>query len=168
MPRPRIHKVSSVEDRELPVFAEFDDVMAKVRRRAFELFSDHGFKPGHDFDDWLQAEREFCWPSAELAEKDDAFEVSVALPGFDDVSVTANPHEIIVKAARESRQEDENEDKNVHWSDFTRSEVFRRIELPVDVDVSKVRATMKDGMLRINAAKLPPEPAKVVEVSTAA
>ena len=29
-----------------------------IRRRAYELFAARGGQPGHELDDWLQAERE--------------------------------------------------------------------------------------------------------------
>jgi len=28
-----------------------------IRRRAYELFEEHGRQPGHDVEDWLQAEQ---------------------------------------------------------------------------------------------------------------
>jgi len=30
----------------------------KIEHRAYELYLDRGSDPGHDFDDWLRAERE--------------------------------------------------------------------------------------------------------------
>ena len=30
-----------------------------IRRRAYEIYLARGEQPGHDLDDWLQAEREF-------------------------------------------------------------------------------------------------------------
>ncbi len=30
-----------------------------IRRRAYEIYLERGEEPGRDFDDWLQAEREF-------------------------------------------------------------------------------------------------------------
>ena len=171
MSNPRIEKVKSVEDRQLPVFAEFDKVMEKIRKRAFEMFSEHGVKHGRDFDDWLAAEREVCWPSAELAETDNTFEIRVALPGFDrsNVTITANPKEMLVKALRDEQEESKDEKKNVHWSDFEKSEVLRHIELPDSIDVEQVKATMKDGLLTVVAKKAAEKPAsKVVEVSSAA
>ena len=30
----------------------------KIRRRAYEIYLDRGGEPGHDLEDWLQAERE--------------------------------------------------------------------------------------------------------------
>jgi hypothetical protein len=30
----------------------------EIRRRAYEIYRERGEQPGHDLDDWLQAERE--------------------------------------------------------------------------------------------------------------
>ncbi len=30
----------------------------EIRRRAYEIYLEHGEEPGHDLEDWLQAERE--------------------------------------------------------------------------------------------------------------
>ena len=35
-----------------------DNLEARIRARAYELYEQHGFQEGHDLDDWLQAERE--------------------------------------------------------------------------------------------------------------
>ncbi len=32
----------------------------EIRRRAYELYLEHGEHTGHDLDDWLQAERELA------------------------------------------------------------------------------------------------------------
>lgn len=32
--------------------------LKKIEHRAYELYLDRGSDPGHDFDDWLRAERE--------------------------------------------------------------------------------------------------------------
>jgi hypothetical protein len=34
------------------------DIQGQVRRRAFELYEQHGREDGHDLEDWLQAESE--------------------------------------------------------------------------------------------------------------
>jgi len=36
------------------------DIQEQVRRRAFELYEQHGKEDGHDLDDWLQAESELA------------------------------------------------------------------------------------------------------------
>ncbi len=37
-----------------PDFPELTEEI--IRQRAYELFEQHGCEPGHDLDDWLQAE----------------------------------------------------------------------------------------------------------------
>jgi len=41
----------------------------KIRRRAYQLYRDRGGRPGHEIDDWLQAEYELTQlPIRKLAE----------------------------------------------------------------------------------------------------
>ncbi len=180
MSKPRLERVMSRDDRTLPIFTEFDGITDRIRQRAYELFRAHGFYDGGDLDDWLAAEREVCWPSAELRESDDEFHCSIALAGFDadDLTVTATPGEIIVKAEqrRESVESEEDESdapetETVHWSDFHYENVYRRVGLPAEIDVDDVSAEFKHGMLTITAPKLAqdevPEPREIA-VSTAA
>jgi len=35
-----------------------EDLRARIARRAYELYVQRGYQAGHDFDDWIQAERE--------------------------------------------------------------------------------------------------------------
>lgn len=152
-----VEKVPSVTERHLPIFKELNEVAEKIRVRAFNLFADRGFDAGNEVGDWLQAEREICWPSAELVEEDDEYEVKVALAGFDreDIKVTATPRELIVKAERSDKQKKSGKEDGhkVHWSEFRSNRVYRRIPLPADIDVNKVEAEFEHGMLEIEAPK---------------
>lgn len=180
MSKPKLERVASRDDRTLPIFAEFDGITDRIRQRAYELFRAHGLYDGGHLDDWLAAEREVCWPSAELRESEEEFHCSIALAGFeaDDLTVTATPNEIIVKA--EQRREttkpekgggDAPETETVHWSDFHYENVYRGIGLPAEIDVDSVSAEFKHGMLTVTAPKLArsetSEPREIA-VSTAA
>jgi len=160
MSKLNVEKVPSVEDRHLPIFDEFNEIADKIRVRAFNLFADRGFDVGNDVADWLQAEREICWPSAELVEDEDEYEVKVALAGFDrdDITVTATPREVIVKASHsdEQKKSGKEDGHKIHWSEFRSNDVYRRIPLPSDVDVSKIEAEFEHGMLEIEAPKARP------------
>ncbi len=35
-----------------------DDVQARIANRAYALYAERGYRPGHALDDWLEAERE--------------------------------------------------------------------------------------------------------------
>ena len=36
-----------------------------IARRAYDIYLARGATPGHDLDDWIQAERELCFPAAQ-------------------------------------------------------------------------------------------------------
>ena len=154
----KVQKVEKVDDRRLPVFQQLDQLMDRIQRRAFELFADRGFSHGHDREDWAAAEHEFCWPATELSEQDKNYVLSVALPGFEpaQVSVTATPGELIVHAqARSEQRRDEAAagKSKVLWSEFRSNDVYRRVALAEPIEVSKVTASLGNGLLKIVAAK---------------
>lgn len=158
MSKLNIQKVSSPEDRKLPIFEELDEVADRIRVRAYNLFANRGFSEGHELEDWFMAQREICWPAAELVEENDEYEVKIALAGFEpkDISVTATPRELIIKASRrDERKEDKDRDgAKVRWSEFHSNDVYRQIAFPSDVDVGKIKAEFEQGMLEIEAPKL--------------
>lgn len=174
MPSPNIQKTSEPKDRSLPIFGEFDRLADRIRERAFSLFNGRGRRPGHAMDDWLRAEREICWPAAELSESDGGYELDVALAGFEpgEVDITATPSELIVKASHESRQtkKEEREDTKIRWSEFRSEDVYRHIELPESVDVDHISAHFENGLLKIMAPKVKEkkEASKEIKISTAA
>ena len=152
MPEIKVSKVLTSEDRSLPLFREIDELMARIRSRAFELSRSRGFEAGRELDDWLAAERETCWPAGELVERENEFVLEVALAGFEprDISLLAGPREIVVHAT--ARHEHEEQGK-VCWSEFRSNDVFRRVELTIDIDVGKVTATFRNGLLQVVAPK---------------
>ena len=165
-----VQRVTS-EERALPAFAEAERSFEQIRRRAYELFSGRGFGEGRALDDWLAAEREFNWPATELVERDQDFVLSVMLPGFEpaDVELTATSRALIIQAKTRSERRDEAKkgEARVHWSEFQSADICRRIEFAKDIDVDKVTATLKSGVLRVVARKAE-RPSKPVAVAAAA
>ena len=173
MGNPSIQKVPESEDRSLPIFEEFGQLADRIRKRAFSLFDGRGRRPGHALDDWLRAEREICWPAAELSERDDEYNLEVALAGFEpgDIEITATPSELIVKASHESKRKkkEKREGAKVRWSEFRSEDVYRHVELPKAVDVDRISANFENGLLRIMAPKVKTnEASKQINVSSAA
>ena len=170
MSRLNVKKVPATSDRALPIFAEFDRLADRIRVQAFNLFARRGATGGHELDDWLAAERELCWPAAELTERKDDYAVSVALAGFEpaDIEVTATPREILIKGEKKSEQKGDDAPSQVRWSEFRSDSVLRRVELPSAIDVEKISANLDNGLLKIVAPKAAAarDPAKRIEVST--
>lgn len=171
MSRLDVQKVRAADDRTPPIFAEFDKLADRIRVQAYNLFSHRGAGDGHALDDWLAAEREVCWPAAELAERDGEFVLNVALAGFEpgEITVTASPREILVRATHKHEQKSAGKgEPKVRWTEFRSDNVLRRVELPSGVDLEKISADFHNGLLKIVAPKAQPavESAKKIEIST--
>ncbi|MEP7381664.1 MAG: Hsp20 family protein [Gemmatimonadota bacterium] len=140
--------------RTLPVFREIEERLETVRQRAFHHCATRGGEPGHELDDWIAAEREVMgWPAAELKERNGAYEVEVTLPGFTpkEIEVTATPNELIVHAVTATdRPADEG---RVIWSEFGRNEVYRRFDLPTEINADRITAKLDHGILHVMAPK---------------
>ena len=66
------------------VWDELQKMEERIMKRAYDIFSGKGSIFGTDLDDWLAAERELVWkPAIELTEKDNQFEIRVAVTGID-------------------------------------------------------------------------------------
>lgn len=159
MARLDVEKIKSAKQRKHPVFADIDRLAETVRERAFQVFAERGSESGNELDNWLEAERQVRGPAAELVETEDRFQARVALPGFrsSETEVLATPREIIIKAARKQKANKKKKGKEksiTHFSEFGNSEVFRHFELPMEVEVDEVTATLKNGLLEIGAPKL--------------
>jgi HSP20 family protein len=161
-----VKKTSGEEKTTLPIFAEIGKRFEEIQRRAFELFCRRGAGLGQDLDDWLKAEREILgWHPVELKENDKAYEIEVALPGFEakHVEVTAAPEEIAVHAAAEHKKVSEAD--KVVWTEFGSSEVYRRVALPGPADIHKATAKLEQGLLKIKAPKAEATEEKKVSVA---
>ena len=156
-----VEKVTDERDRSLPVFEEFEEIANQIRLKAWSLFSGRGLHPGSELEDWLTAERDICWPTAELSEHNDIYTVKVALAGYkaDEINLTATPGEVMIRAEHRSDSSGE-AGKGIRWSEFRSNNVIRRIPFPERVDVDDITAAFRNGMLRIKAPKhLTPEEA---------
>lgn len=157
-----VNQVNGVTKQPLPAFEEIAKRFQAIERRAFDLFEKRGRGLGHELEDWLEAEHELLgWRAAELSEKDGAYKMESALPGFDakDVEVTATPAEVVVHAAMTEQKKGEKGE--VIWTEFGSNDVYRRFELPHLIEVGRVTANLENGLLRVNA----PEVEKAIEAA---
>ncbi len=153
MPRINVQILSHANDRSLPIFSELEAMYREIREQAYRRFEQRGIAGQRELGDWFDAEREL-WPATQLAEDDDRLELKVALAGFapDDVEVMATSHAVIVKATH-SKTGKAGRAERVRWSEFRRSDVCRYIPLPAEVEVDKVKADVKHGLLTVTVRK---------------
>ena len=136
------------------LFDRIQDMSNSIARRAFEIFEDRGRAFGHDLEDWLRAESEFLHPiHLDIAESDDAVTVRAEVPGFSakELEVGVEPHRLTISGKREAK-EDRTSKKTI-YSEHCRNRIFRAIDLPAEVDTSKVTADLTDGVLELSMPK---------------
>jgi len=150
------------------ILNELQKMEERITRRAYDIFEGTGSIFGKDLTDWLAAERELVWkPSIELKEKDNRFELQVALAGVDpkDLQVEVTPEGLLVKG--ETKTETNEEKGKVHTSEFHSGSIFRSIQFPKKVDVDKVKAEIKNGLLTITAPLAEEEKARKINIQAA-
>jgi HSP20 family protein len=130
---------------------EINRLDEQVRRRAYELSRADG--AAHDPSaNWLRAEQDVSWrPAVELRRKDNAFVVLAALAGLepDQVEVAVTPHDLLVQSDIVHRHSgDEGE---VHVCEFHRGRLFRAVHFPEAIAPDRMKAEMRNGLLRITA-----------------
>jgi HSP20 family protein len=93
-------------------------------------------------------------PTAEVAEKDNEYVVTVELPGIDqknvDVNVTGN---LLTIKGEKRKEEEEQKEKHYHLSERRYGSFSRSFTIPETVAQDKITAAMKDGVLTLTLPK---------------
>ncbi len=108
-------------------------------------------------------------PAINISEKKDKFEIELAAPGFtkEDFEVTMDDGMITISANREEESE-EKKDAYIR-REFSSQSFTRTLSLPDNIDDDKeVKASYKEGVLKLDIAKMqnaPTKPTKKVKIS---
>ncbi|MGA2077704.1 MAG: Hsp20 family protein [Terriglobia bacterium] len=143
------------------LFERVRELSNAVAHRAFELFNGRGRTDGHDLEDWSRAESELLHPvHVDLAESADAFTVHAEVPGFSakELEVGVEPHRLTISGKRASSKE--RTGTKMIYKEQCSTQIYRAIDLPAEVDASKVTATLKNGVLELSM----PKAAKAIKV----
>ena len=136
------------------VFDRIQQTYDSIARRAFEIFDNNGRWRGSELNDWLQAESELLHPvQLEMEESDDNLTVRAEVPGFStkELEINVGPRKLTITGKHEA-QEESKKGKTV-YSERCAKEILRVVDLPAEVDSSKVTATLKDGILSLEMPK---------------
>lgn len=101
---------------------------------------------GHRIAEWIA-------PASEASGDDDAYHITVELPGVaeEDISLTAQDGVVTVKG--EKRTEREEKGETWFFSERQYGAFSRSFRLPPDADDEKVKADLKNGVLTITVPK---------------
>ena len=132
----------------------------ELSRRLEETF--HGFERG-----WFPSERGTFltghWPRTNLFDAEKKWVLQAELPGLSeqDVTLTVQQGTFAISGERKS---DAPEGYSVHRQERVPIKFSRSFALPSQIDPEKVKASMKNGVLTVEMAKLPEAQPKQISI----
>jgi len=88
-------------------------------------------------------------PSLDVAVEDDKYSVSVEMPGMDERNVNIELSGNLLTIRGEKKEEKEDKDKHYYRVERRYGSFQRSLNLPDDVDLEKIQATMNKGVLQL-------------------
>jgi len=146
----------------------FNKAYEEIANRAFGIFENDGRIMGRDLEHWFKAETELFHPvHINVAEAEGTVTVQAEVPGFEvkDLEVTLEPQRLTISGKRETKEETK-QGKTV-YNEQCSNEIFRAVPLPTEVDASKATATLRNGVLELQAPKSARATAGSVQVKIA-
>lgn len=103
-------------------------------------------------------------PSIDISENDSELVVSAEVPGVkpEDIEIEIDDSRLVISG--EKKQENEEKGDNYYRVERSYGSFRRVFSLPPNVDSSSVKASSKDGVLRVSIPKSAVEPQKKVEI----
>lgn len=95
----------------------------------------------------------FFQPQVDISADKNQYEISVDLPGLNDVDVHLELQENILTIRGEKEEVSENEDKKFYRVERHYGSFQRTLALPDDADADAIKADMKQGVLKISIPK---------------
>ncbi len=111
------------------------------------------------------ATEEGVWlPAVDIRETDDALIVEAELPGIERKDVKVDIKDGVLTISGERKYEKETEEENIHRMERVYGRFSRSFSLPNNVDVDKVEAKLKNGVLTVRLPKKETARARTVEI----
>ncbi|UCD86364.1 MAG: Hsp20/alpha crystallin family protein [Desulfobacterales bacterium] len=109
--------------------------------------------------------REGEWaPSVDVSETAKEVIVRAEIPGMDPKDMDVSVHGGVLTLRGERKKEHEEKGEKICRIERSYGALFRSVQLPAEVNAEKVKATYRDGVLKINLPKTKEEPVKKIEV----
>lgn len=136
------------------LFEDINRLHDNIARRAFEMFESDGGLFGRDLEHWFRAEAELLHPVAlNITESDQNLTIEAEVPGFSaaDLKVSLEPRRLTIRGRKQISEESKKGKSTVQERRL--DETLRVVELPVEINVPKSSAILKDGVLELTMPK---------------
>lgn len=114
---------------------------------------------------------EDVWPnirttifSTDVYETDDRVVIETELPGVKKEDIKISYQDGYLKIEAKKAEEKEEKNKNYYRKEIRRGSYVRNIPIPEYVEVEKAKASLENGVLKIELPKVPGEHEKGVEI----
>jgi HSP20 family protein len=129
-------------------------------RNEFDRLFDSFFNPSYEEETALSAFN----PAVDIVEEDQAYQVHVELPGLTKDDIKLNIKDNYLSISGEKKRESKVEEKNYQRTERIFGSFQRNFRLSDSVDVDKIEAEFKDGVLNVVIPKKKESLAKQIEV----
>jgi HSP20 family protein len=92
-------------------------------------------------------------PAIDVSETGQAYEITAELPGMDEKNVEVKVADGILTIRGEKQEEKEEKGKDYHLSERSFGSFQRAFQVPENVDVDKINASFKKGVLTVTLPK---------------
>lgn len=106
-------------------------------------------------------------PRVDLRETKNAIEVTVELPGIPQQDVRVAVDDDVLTISGEKKFEQETQDENYRIAERSYGAFSRSVTLPRSIDADQIKATMKDGVLKVTAPKVAGAEGKSIQIEAA-
>tara|TARA_B100000886_G_scaffold266232_1_gene190551 strand:+ start:645 stop:1067 length:423 start_codon:yes stop_codon:yes gene_type:complete len=95
--------------------------------------------------------RNYSVPSVNSIENNDSFEIDLAVPGMkkDDFTIELNDKTLVIS----SENSNSIENANIRLNEFNYSSFQRSFRVPESVEIDKIKANYKNGILKVKLPK---------------
>jgi HSP20 family protein len=150
-----------------------------LRQEIDRLFNDFGMSGWQPFPfrrpSWATEpvfQREMTWPTmpaVDVTDSEKAYEITAELPGMDEKSIEVKVADGNLTIKGEKEEETEEKKKDYYMRERRFGSFERSFEVPESVDLNKIEASFKKGVLTVTLPKKAEaqKPAKKIEVKAA-
>ncbi len=138
-----------------------------IKRREMNDFSMPGGGPESIFGGLLSGQdlqlfgRRF-WPVVDIVDKEDTIIVKAEMPGLTAGDINVSIHGNMLTLSGEKKEEKEKKEKGYYHMESSYGSFQRNIYLPAEVQLDKIKAVCKDGILTLTMPKT--EETKAIKV----
>lgn len=105
------------------------------------------------------------FPKVNIIENDDSYEVEIAVTGFDkdDVSLELKDNNLVIKAEKKKKDNEETDQKYLMKEIAQRS--FRRVfRFPIKIDTENIKCSYENGIISCVIGKMKPNEPEIIKI----